>query len=260
MEHFIHSGLLNRRVNVVVVGAGGTGSQVITGLAQLDRAMRSLGHPGGLQVTVVDDDTVSEANVGRQMFWPSDVGLPKAEILVHRINLAMGLDWGASVRKVESRDLNQADIVVGCVDNRAARKTIHENARAGTYWLDIGNRAEEGQCILGEISPRHSSFESENRLPTVAEFYPEVIDPALDGKDDTPSCSLAEALEKQGLFVNRGVALYALNLLWRLFRHGRIDHHGVFMNLATGRTAPLPVDPATWERMGVVRTPEKEAA
>jgi PRTRC genetic system ThiF family protein len=259
VEHFIHPGLLNGQVKVVVVGAGGTGSQVITGLAQLDRAMRSLGHPGGLHVTVVDDDTVSEANVGRQMFWPSDVGLPKAEVLVHRINLAMGLNWDASVRKVSSTDL-QRDIVVGCVDNRAARKTIYETARAGAYWLDIGNRAEDGQCILGELPSRCSPFEREDRLPTVAEFYPEVVDPSLDGKDDTPSCSLAEALEKQGLFVNRGVSLYALNLLWRLFRHGRIDYHGVFMNLATGRTAPLPVDPATWERMGVVRTPQNRAA
>lgn len=258
MEHFIKPHLLTGFVSVTVVGAGGTGSQVITGLAQLDRAMRSLGHPGGLQVTVVDDDTVSEANVGRQMFWPSDIGLAKADVLVHRINMAMGLDWEARVKRVEAQDL-QGHLVIGCVDNRAARKTIVEQSRPGTYWLDLGNRAEDGQCILGEI-PARCAPDRADRLPTVAEFYPEVVDPSLDGKDDTPSCSLADALEKQGLFVNRGIALYGLNLLWRLFRHGRIDHHGVFMNLATGRTAPLPVDPAAWERMGVCRTLEEKAA
>lgn len=259
MEHFIRSRLLTKAVQVTVVGAGGTGSQVITGLAQLDRAMRSLGHPGGLQVTVVDDDTVSEANVGRQMFWPSDVGLTKAEVLVHRINMAMGLNWKARVARVGEDDLG-CDLVIGCVDNRAARKAILDGAGAGTYWLDFGNRAEDGQCILGEIVGRYAAQDREDRLPTVAEFFPEIVDPSLDGTDDTPSCSLAQALEKQGLFVNRGVALYGLNLLWRLFRHGRIDHHGVFMNLATGRTAPLPVDPAAWERMGVLRTLEKKVA
>ena len=58
-----------------VIGAGGTGSQMLMGLAQLHTAMIALGHPGGLDVTVIDSDQVSEANVGRQMFYPSDVGL-----------------------------------------------------------------------------------------------------------------------------------------------------------------------------------------
>lgn len=258
MEHFIHAELLSRKVSIHVVGAGGTGSQILTGLAQLDRAMRSLGHPEGLAVTVVDDDTVSETNVGRQMFWPSDVGLPKAEVLVHRINMAMGLNWKAEVERLEMQQQLRTDIVIGCVDNRAARKAILRSLQPGAYWLDVGNRAEDGQCILGETPPRYGC-DREERLPTVAEFYPEVIDETLDGKDDAPSCSLAEALEKQSLFVNRGVALYALNLLWQLFRHGRIGHHGVFMNLATGRAAPLPVDPAAWERMGVKKALHKAA-
>lgn len=52
--------------------------------------MIALGHPGGLEVTVIDSDQVSEANVGWQMFYPSDVGLSKATVLVNRINMAMG--------------------------------------------------------------------------------------------------------------------------------------------------------------------------
>ena len=63
-------------------------------------------------------------------------------------------------------------------------------------------------------------------------------------------CSLADALEKQSLFVNRGVSLYALNLLWELFRYGQIGYHGVFVNLKNARTTPLPVDPEAWARFG----------
>jgi hypothetical protein len=44
--------------------------------------------------------------------------------------------------------------------------------------------------------------------------------------------------------------VYALNLLWELFRYGQITYHGVFVNLKNARTTPLPVDPAAWSRFG----------
>lgn len=60
---------------------------------------------------------------------------------------------------------------------------------------------------------------------------------------------LADALEKQHLFVNQAVTTAALQILWQLFRTGAIDWHGAFINLKTGRTVPLPVDPDAWARM-----------
>ena len=75
--------LLRSPVNIVVAGAGGTGSQIVTGLARLDRALRALGHPAGLAVQVWDPDRVSEANVGRQLFFDSDVGQYNCDVLVH---------------------------------------------------------------------------------------------------------------------------------------------------------------------------------
>ena len=74
MIHNIESRLLTRAVKVVLVGAGGTGSHVLRRLANMHLAMVELGHPEGLDVLVVDPDTVSKTNVGRQNFWPSDVG------------------------------------------------------------------------------------------------------------------------------------------------------------------------------------------
>lgn len=245
--------LLQRAVNVCVVGAGGTGSQILTGLAQLHTAMLALGHPGGLSVHVIDDDEVSEANVGRQMFYPCDVGMPKSVVLVNRINLTMGTDWKAEIGRVcENTRFNQTDLVIGCVDNRKARKSILtacQNERkwnGATLWLDIGNRLSDGQCILGEIGVRSKNAV---RLPHAADFFPEIADDSIP-EDDTPSCSLAAALEKQSLFINRGVSLYALNLLWELFRFGQLNYHGNFVNLKTGSARPLLVDPEAWKRRG----------
>jgi len=39
-----------------------------------------------------------------------------------------------------------------------------------------------------------------------------------------------------------------LALLARLFRYGEISYHGGFINLATGATSVLPIDPRCWER------------
>ena len=255
MEHFIHGPLLTREVSVTVVGAGGTGSHIVNGLVQLHTAMTALGHPAGLHVTVVDDDTVSESNVGRQAFVWSDIGLPKASVLVNRLNNAFGLTWSARIGRIGENKalLEVADIVIGCVDNRAARAEIASGPvgrgweNRASYWLDLGNRQDDGQVLLGQ---RAASRNGQVRLPTIADLFPETVNADLDKGDDMPSCSLAEALEKQNLFINRAMAMHGLNLLWQLFRHGRIDHHGLFVNLASGRSTPLPVDPAAWERFG----------
>lgn len=247
--HKLRQGLLSNVVNVFVVGAGGTGSLVIEGLVKQHMAMKALGHPHGLHVTIMDDDFVSEANVGRQGFYPCDVGLPKAAVLATRINMSYGLDWKAKVARLdESARGTNADIVIGCVDNRKARKAILENFE-GSYWLDIGNRLDNGQVILGEI-PRQWERQKAGRLPHAADLFPEMIDESADAEDDLPSCSLADALEKQSLLVNRGVALYALNLLWELFRFGQIESHGVFVNMKASRTSPLMIDADVWKRMG----------
>lgn len=256
MEHLIHPRLLGRPVKVCVVGAGGTGSQVLTGLAQLHTALVSLGHPGGLDVTVVDDDTVSEANVGRQMFWPPDIGQPKATILVNRINMSMGTNWAASVTRVRQDQRIQADIVIGCVDNRLARKYILEGLQRGVqgqqlaYYLDIGNDVSSGQVVLGEVQGDMDRTVYPNRLPHVAELFPEIIDPDKDSPDDGPSCSLAAALEKQSLFINRGVSVFALNMLFELFRYGKLTYSAVFLNLKTGTSNALAIDPEKWARFG----------
>ncbi len=243
--------LLTREVRVTVIGAGGSGSQMLMGLAQLHTAMIALGHPGGLDVTVIDADQVSEANVGRQMFYPSDVGLPKAVVLVNRINMTMGTGWKAEMRRLTAGESLRTDLAIGCVDNRLARRAIMESlGRAGGgYWLDLGNRLHDGQVILGIVPARWAKPDA-NRLPHAVDLLPEIADESLEAEDDTPSCSLADALEKQSLFVNRGVSLYALNLLWELLRYGQITYHGVFVNLKNARTTPLPVDPAAWSRFG----------
>jgi len=256
--HRIHPELLERQVRVLVVGCGGTGSAVVAGLPYLHQSLVAHGHPEGLHVTVVDGDTISPANCIRQPFARSEIGQNKSIVLVNRLNLFWGLKWeavpahlrsGTFISRSYSGDDLRAHIVIGCVDTRAARATIGDavSGRSTTsYWCDQGNNADSGQFVLGETLNERNR-RSKLRLRTAAELYPEIVDPGLDD-DGEPSCSAVEALDRQSAFVNSILAQHALALLARLFRYGEINYHGGFINLATGVTSVLRIDPEYWKR------------
>ena len=257
--HRIHSELLERQVRVLVVGCGGTGSAVVNGLPYLHQSLLAHGHPGGLHVTVLDGDTVSPTNCVRQPFARSEVGLNKAIVLVNRLNLFWGLKWeaipaylrpGTSISRSYSGDDLRAHIVVGCVDTRAARATIRDAVgkwSTVSYWLDLGNNADSGQFILGEpLNERNRR--AKLRLRSAAELLPEIVDPNLDN-DGEPSCSSAEALERQEPFVNSTLAQHALALLARLFRYGTVCYHGGFICLSMGVSGRLLIDASLWRRL-----------
>lgn len=258
----LDSRLLNQRVSVVVVGAGGTGSHVVADLAVLHQALLDLGHPAGIKVTLVDGDTVSEANIGRARFYAADVGMSKAEVLCHRINMCYGLDFEAVHGQLDegSRLLMDADVVFGCVDTRKSRRSIHsalngEGAQRWreTIWIDMGNGENDGQVVLGVVDNRRGRRGL--RPPTVTELYPEMLDESKDPRDDGPSCSRREAIERQGVFVNKAAALQGVNMLATLMRTGKLDYSGCFFNISSGRVVPLACDAAAWARFGY--QPEK---
>lgn len=138
-------------------------------------------------------------------------------------------------------------VVIGAVDSAASRVSIGECLQIfgwnTAYWLDLGNRERSGQVVLGAFRRRKML------LPTVLDLYPELCDPNFAEQDQGPSCSLAEALYKQDLFVNRDVTTPALHLLWELLHKRVLESHGCITNLETLRRMPLPVDPTQWRRM-----------
>jgi PRTRC genetic system ThiF family protein len=266
MEHLIQPDLLTRRVRVHLVGVGGNGAQMAACLARLDIAMRALGHPAGLHVTAFDGDDVSPANVGRQMYSPSDVGQNKALLTINRLNLFYGLDWAARPWRYEQRPQSEAgpDILVSCVDSRAARRALHhvlaEPRCTTSYWLDLGNTDSTAQVVLGEPHGRSRS-DRDPRLPCVTELFPELLDERVK-EDNAPSCSVRMSLASQGLFVNDTVVRFAAHLLYELFSRGRLSAHGVVINLASKRSGPIDVNPEVWRRYGFehARVPPAAAA
>lgn len=258
--HYIDNYLINPQhpVTVNLIGAGGTGSQVLTCLARLDTALRGLGHPG-LFITVYDSDIVTEANIGRQLFSPSDIGLNKAQCLVTRMNNFFGNDWKAvpdiypAIMK-DTRRENLANITITCTDNIKSRLDLWNILKAvpvsgyishetPLYWMDFGNTQDTGQVILGTVpkkikQPESTLYETVESLKVITRYvkYAKVKE-----KDSGPSCSLAESLEKQDLFINSTLAQLGCNILWKMFRNGMIEYHGLYLNLSTMKVNPIGV-------------------
>lgn len=253
--HFIAPELLNptNPITVCLIGAGGTGSQVLTGLARMSHSLQQLGH-AGFSVMVWDDDIITDANRGRQLFADSEVGLYKATALIARSNRFFGTMW-KSVNKPFTADTNErAAIYISCVDTAEARFAIAEalsqldirtsHSDTPRYWMDFGNGMDSGQVILSTIAevrqPASEKFITIANLPKVTDEFTELL--AEDDDDDnTPSCSLAEALEKQDLYINSVLAQLGCGLLWQFFRQGLTTQRGVFLNLKEFRSQPLAV-------------------
>ena len=207
-----------------------------------------------LDVSAFDPDTISAANIGRQIWFPSDVGENKAVVAVERINLAYGLDWMALPIRYDAtqqRDWSRCDVLISCVDTRAARRQFYGFIRNGHgpthYWLDLGNEEAIGNCVLGEVPGQRRA--STLRLPLVTELFPALLKRGVPERD-TPSCSVRLSLQSQGLFINDATVRFAAQILYRLFTTGRIAHHGALINLDSMRVNPIAVDASGWARYG----------
>jgi PRTRC genetic system ThiF family protein len=239
-------------VRVLVIGCGGSGASIASGLPYLHQAMLVAGHPGGLHVTLMDGDIISASNCVRQPFCSAEIGLAKTVVMVSRLNLFWGLSWTAVAEHLTSHtDVSNFDIVIGCVDTRAARQLIQARVQDSrnriAYWLDLGNSADSGQFVLGQPLNDRNRL-SAARLRTAPELFPEIADPSLDD-DGIPSCSAVEALERQEPFINQVLAYHSLALLTHFFRYGRIEHHGAFVNVRENRVHPIGINPTLWQKL-----------
>ncbi len=260
--HISDNYLLNptNPVTINLIGAGGTGSNMAMALAKMNHSLIALGHPG-LYVCLYDDDCISEANLGRQLFAETELGLFKSVALINRVNRFFGTNWKAVPLKFEASQLEdfpnegKANFYISCVDNIKARLGIADVLRdfanerryernKPLYWMDLGNGRQTGQAILSTVTaidqPASEKYKTVASLPKVTDEFRELLVEA-DNNDDTPSCSVAEALTKQDLFINPTLANLGASLLWQLFREGMLFNRGFFLNLNDFRVQPLKV-------------------
>jgi PRTRC genetic system ThiF family protein len=221
-------------ITVSVIGCGGTGSMFLQELARINHTLLHIGRKG-LEVTAIDPDVVTTANYGRQLFSPADIGRFKSTVLVERINRFYGFDWESQESEF-TEDNCEANIIITCLDSIKSRSNINDilNNKKRYYtqdrekvmiWIDCGNDKNSGQVIMKTFKRK------ETDSPGLFDLYPDIKNRKQPKRKD--SCSVAEAIERQDLMVNKFVALTASKLLWEILKTGKTDWSGAFINTET---------------------------
>ncbi|GAA0536897.1 PRTRC system ThiF family protein [Chitinophaga japonensis] len=259
--HFMDNSFINptNPISINIIGAGGTGSHMIAAIARLNHTLIALGHPG-FTVQLWDDDTVSETNVGRQLFADSEIGLPKSVCLINKVNRFFGTDWKAITQRFEKKTRtnilreNMASLTISCVDEVKPRFEIadlllEQHIKMGhvldspTYWIDCGNSRYNGQVILATVGdvrqPDSKKYIPVAFLPMVTDEFKDSLLTQVDNRE--PSCSMAEALAQQSLFINSTLANLTGSLLEQAIRQGFLEYRGFFVDLLRFRALPIKI-------------------
>lgn len=206
---------------IVVVGCGGTGSNLAPHLCQWAYSVQQK-HKCKITIILVDQDVIEPDNIGRQFFVEKDLGDNKARVLSVRYATAWGVDVEYHpyyIRDVETLvkllrpDNNQSrnhelPVLLGCVDNNVARQRMHDAFLAldTIGYTDTGNSEFNGQVVLG------LKIEGETLLKPVADFWPDILT-ATDDVQVGGTCAVKVVKEPQNLLANLGAAYNLLCFL-----------------------------------------------
>jgi PRTRC genetic system ThiF family protein len=256
--------------HILLVGAGGTGAQWARSIARCLWDMRERGQQAP-SLTVVDPDFVEMKNVGRQLFAPGDVGLPKAEAVARRLNYALGLDIRWKVESFSAALLTRSTLLCGAVDNHEARLAIHQSLRGTSHhrhlYIDAGNHPTSGQVVIGNTTdPAQLSittytggklgrYPRTGYLPVAGLLFPALLEPeeAPAPSDLWSPLSCAEALEAgaQHLLINDLIATVAASYTLKLLNRQPIETFLSYVDIdgPTVRSVEISAD-ALSERLG----------
>lgn len=254
------------RLSLYLIGCGGTGSWLAPSLCRIARMISEQGKK--VDLTFIDPDRIEAPNILRQNFCDAEIGLNKAQTLAIRYSIA----WGIEIKAITSRfdhltlDLPTfsryhpiVTILIGCVDNAAARKSIalalsqSQNSTltpepTSLWWLDCGNSYNSGQVLLGsrvDTNPDTYQFHPLGcyRLPAPSIIQPDLLKPLPEELDDSNlSCAEMAMRNAQSLSINQRVAAEAGDYLVRLI-NGKLNRFATYFNLASGSSSSLYTTP-----------------
>lgn len=271
----------NRPINVMVVGAGGTGGRLIPALMQVMRR--------GDTVAIVDGDHVEDRNLARQNFRTRDIGMNKAEVMANRYRRdGVAVTAYATMLTAENisaiagggRDESSL-IILGCVDSWRARQVI-QNAmasRLATIWIDGGNERRGGQVLMSatawnfKVKAHHSSASGlhENTatytLPGLLNAMPQLLDAQPwhchrcdvqnEGSRETckkckqPEESCQDRIDLQTVAVNQMSATGILNALTNILYQVPFSNAGAFFSTLNSMN-PILLEKVDWDRRKIL--------
>jgi PRTRC genetic system ThiF family protein len=230
------------KIQIWVIGAGGTGSHIIGNLARIAKVLMELGHIG-IKVICFDSSLVLEHNTGRQMFFPNEVGETKAQAIITKANRAYGLQWESNDNLTIGdagflRYESAPNIIITATDTVSSRKIVDKIISQRNYdvfWIDCGNYDSGGQVWLCNKNSAYPELKS-----SIFDFNPK-LSTRSDNKISRKSCSAVEAITRQELGINQQIAFWATHYVWQMIYYKEITHKATFINLKEATIKSLKI-------------------
>lgn len=176
--------------NIILVGCGGTGGNFIQ---DFGRYLYGNDLQERCRILIADGDVVEEKNIGRQPFQRQDIGRNKAEVMQEILREVFGVtcdfypDFITSVETMKNFELSHTiPIIIGCVDNHACRKVLHDyfTSTSTCYYLDSANEEFIGEVVVGVRM-------CDNEIcPDRVHYFPEIL------KDTSPHKNQMSCIER----------------------------------------------------------------
>ena len=167
-----------KTTRITVIGAGGVGSILID-------LLKSVGYR---RVHIIDNDTVEEKNLKRQLFSKEDVGESKAKVIAERYKYTYEHGYF-------TEDSREQGILISCVDNNASRKAIAD--QPNDIKIFCANETLDAEAYLG--------------CPETYHINANAFDPSLD--NNTGAHCDEEESDPQTKIANTTAAIACMQLL-----------------------------------------------
>lgn len=204
------------------------------------------------ELILIDHDRVEEHNLQRQNFFAADLDKYKSQALAERLARLYGCEIGYSVYPYSGGGSHTFDLIIGCVDNAAARKAIANDIGKYDWWIDSGNGQQSGQVLIGNISEPTAlkqsfkpSAQTVDMIPSPALQQPSLLVPVPEKPRD---CAEAVRDNEQSPVINQAMAALVLQFVYKLINN-ELTWIGAYLDLDAGTLSTTPAEPQTVARM-----------
>jgi len=184
---------------VLMVGAGALGNFVAMGLAEI----------GIGKVDIIDDDTIEDTNLNRQILYYDSVGKGKAKTLARKmVHMNPGVSINALEKKFDESFDGNYDLIFDCVDNFATRALMSDFASKKKVPLVSGGTDWKGGQVAVYV-PGKACLDCQMDLKKSAKK-----------RDESQSCIYAP--NPSVIFTNQAIAGMMVNEAVRIFENDGI--------------------------------------
>lgn len=224
---------VNRPVQILIIGAGGTGGYIIPHLYRIAYAS---GRP--CRVIIADGDIVERKNLIRQNFAECDIGENKAQVMAERYSEVFGIETEYIPEFIENESElynllyihhssyddspKPISILIGAVDNNRSRVMCNNVFKKldDIIYIDSGNGDFTGQVVCGvKMSGRVIS-------KPIAGVYPDVLTDAEKFPSEL-SCAERNVSAPQTIAANVFASSAVTSMLYHLLVEGNLRNNRI---------------------------------